>query len=80
MQVLLCAVLPNASHAPRAPQVAASDRMSRTNVTDPLALAVADGLLRSHMVDNVVVDAALVEIDRRGHLPLVGGVYPLRQR
>jgi hypothetical protein len=76
MQVLLCAVLPNAPRATRDPRVAAVERISRTNVKDPLALAVAGGLLRSHMVDNVVLDAALVEVDGRGRGHLSDGYTP----
>jgi hypothetical protein len=63
MQVLLCAVLPNTPHSTRDGGDAAVARRGEDGAADLLARAVADGLMRRERLGDLVVEAALVDVD-----------------
>ena len=66
MQVLLCAVLPNTPYSIRDTRRAAFARNGEDCPANPLARAVADGLMRRHMLGDLVIEAALVDVGFAG--------------
>ena len=66
MQVLLCAVLPNTPTSTRDTRRAAFARNGEDYPADPLARAVADGLMRRHMLGDLLVEAALIDVGFAG--------------
>ena len=65
MQMLLCTVLPNTPHSLRDTQYGVAHRPGGDSPADMLARAVAEGVIRRHVLGQVVVDAALVDVDAR---------------
>ena len=62
MQMLLCAVLPNTPDSARAARNSVAGGAAG-DAPDLLARAVADGLVRRHMLGQVIVEAAFVAVD-----------------